>query len=83
MTLEADAHSVKTQTSPVPGVPHVALDPFDEKFLADPYAHHDALREAGPVVWLESLGVYATARFAEVSAALHDWQNFISGRGVG
>lgn len=68
---------------PVPGVPALSIDPFDEAFLADPYAHHHALREAAPVVWLEPLGVYATARHAEVTAALGDWQNFVSGRGVG
>lgn len=69
--------------SPVPGVPRLAIDPFDEAFLADPYAHHEALREAGPIVWLDPLGVYATARHTEVTAALDDWRNFISGRGVG
>jgi cytochrome P450 len=69
--------------SPVAGVPVLALDPFDEEFLADPYAHHGELREAGPVVWLESIGTYATARHAEVTAALEDWRNFVSGRGVG
>jgi cytochrome P450 len=68
---------------PVGGVPSLAIDPFGETFLADPYAHHEALREAGPVVWLEPLGVYASARHAEVSAALNDWQSFVSGRGVG
>ena len=69
--------------SPVEGVPRLAIDPFDEAFLADPYAYHEALREAGPVVWLEPLGVYATARYAEVKTALEDWRNFVSGRGVG
>ena len=32
------------------------FDPFDEAALADPYAHHNALRDAGPVVWLEPVG---------------------------
>lgn len=63
--------------------PTLALDPFDESFLADPYAHHDALRQAGPVVWLEKYQCYAMARFAEVQLALKDWETFISGRGVG
>lgn len=67
----------------IASVPSLAIDPFSETFLADPYAHHEALREAGPVVWLEPLGVYASARHAEVSAALNDWQSFVSGRGVG
>jgi cytochrome P450 len=69
--------------APVAGVPSLSIDPFDEAFLADPYAHHETLREAGPVVWLESLGVYAAARHAEVTQALEDWRNFVSGRGVG
>jgi len=59
------------------------IDPFDEAFLADPYAHHDALRDAGPVSWLELIGCYGMARFAEVQMALKDHQTFISGRGVG
>ncbi len=64
-------------------IPHLKLDPFDEAFLADPYAHHDALRDTGPVVWLEPVGCYAMARYAEVSASLKDWETFVSSRGVG
>lgn len=63
--------------------PVLAIDPFDEVFLANPYAHHDAIREAGPVVWLEAIGAYGMARFAEVQAALSDHHTFCSGRGVG
>lgn len=63
--------------------PSLSIDPFDEAFLADPYAHHDALRDAGPVVWLEAIGCYGMARHAEVQAALKDWQTYVSGRGVG
>lgn len=64
-------------------IPSLDFDPFDEGALADPYAHHDALRDTGPVVWLPAIGVYAMARFAEVQAALKDWETFTSGRGVG
>lgn len=63
--------------------PSLDIDPFDETFLADPYAHHHALRDAGPVVWLESIGAYAMARFAEVQASLRDHARFCSSRGVG
>ena len=63
--------------------PALDLDPFDEGFLADPFAQHAALRDAGPVVWLESIGCYAMARHAEVQAALKDWSTYLSGRGVG
>ncbi|MGB5485450.1 cytochrome P450 [Parasphingorhabdus sp.] len=59
------------------------IDPFAEEFLADPYAHHAALRDAGPVVWLEPLGIYAMARFNEVQPALRDHETFCSSRGVG
>jgi hypothetical protein len=48
------------------------LDPFDEAFLSDPEAHHDALRDAGPVVFLESYGIWAMARYSEVHAAIRD-----------
>jgi hypothetical protein len=59
------------------------LDPFDKAFLADPYAHHHAIRDAGPVVRLEVIGAYGMARFAEVQAALRDHETFCSSRGVG
>jgi 4-methoxybenzoate monooxygenase (O-demethylating) len=64
-------------------IPSLAIDPFDEAFLSDPYAYHDVMREAGPVIWLEPIGCYAMARHAEVSGALRDWEAFVSGRGVG
>lgn len=63
--------------------PRLDIDPFDEAFLANPHAHHDVLRDAGPVVWLEPIGCYAMARHGEVQSALKDWQTFVSGRGVG
>jgi len=63
--------------------PVLAIDPFDEAFLADPYAHHPALRDAGPVVWLEPIGAFAMARHGEVQAALKDHATYMSGRGVG
>lgn len=64
-------------------IPAVSIDPFDEQFLADPSAHHPALRDAGAVLWLEAIGCYGLARYAEVQPALKDWSTFLSGRGVG
>ena len=64
-------------------IPTLEIDPFDERFLADPYAHHDQLRDAGPVVWLEAIGTYGIARFDEVQACLKDHHTFCSSRGVG
>ncbi len=41
---------------PPAGVPVSSIDPFSPAFLADPHPGHAALREAGPVVWLEAYG---------------------------
>jgi 4-methoxybenzoate monooxygenase (O-demethylating) len=65
------------------GLPQSDIDPFSHEFFDDPYAAHQALREAGPVVWLKRYGIYAVARHQEVLAVLQDWQTFCSSRGVG
>ncbi|VFU16592.1 cytochrome P450 [Methylocella tundrae] len=70
-------------SDPHPGVPRLDVDPFSEAFLADPYSHHENLRAAGPVFWLEPYRIYGSARHAEVSAALKDYETFCSARGVG
>ncbi|WP_326834111.1 cytochrome P450 [Amycolatopsis rhabdoformis] len=70
-------------TSATPTVPELDDDPFDHAVLADPYEYHRRLREAGPVVWLPAHGYYVIGRFAEVRAALLDWETFVSGRGAG
>ena len=63
--------------------PVSTIDPFSHDFLSDPYPHHQAMREAGPVVWLEHYGIWAMARHQEVRDALTDWQAYCSGAGVG
>jgi hypothetical protein len=63
--------------------PTLDVDPFSDQFLADPYRDHEAMREAGPVVWLEKYQIYASARHAEVRSALQDWRAFSSAAGVG
>ena len=68
---------------PPAGVPHSSLDPFSLDFLRDPHAAHEALREAGPIVWLEKYDAYAAARYAEVRQILGDPAAFCSSRGVG
>lgn len=60
-----------------------SVDPFSHAFLENPYPQHEAMREAGPVVWLERYGVWAMARHQEVRDALTDWQTYCSGAGVG
>jgi 4-methoxybenzoate monooxygenase (O-demethylating) len=63
--------------------PVSSIDPFSHAFLHDPYPHHQAMREAGPVVWLERYGIWAMARHQEVRDALTDWQTYCSSAGVG
>jgi cytochrome P450 len=63
--------------------PVSTIDPFSHMFLRDPYPHHEAMREAGPVVWLEHYGIWAMARHQEVRDALTDWQTYCSSAGVG
>lgn len=69
-------------TTTVP-VPVLDIDPFSPEALEEPHAFHHTLREAGPVVHLSRYDVHAVARYADVHAALVDWQRFISGAGVG
>jgi cytochrome P450 len=59
------------------------IDPFSREFLTDPYPFHEALREAGPAVWLDRYRVWAMARHEDVRACLMDWETFCSSAGVG
>ena len=59
------------------------VDLFDEAVLASPRHTHDAIREAGPVVWLPSREVWATGRDAEIREVLTDPVRFSSAAGVG
>src|SRR6201998_1999172 len=63
--------------------PVSTIDPFSHGFLRDPYPHHEALREAGPVVWLEQYGIWAMARHPEVRPALTQLQTSFSTGGAG
>jgi len=63
--------------------PVSSVDPFSHGFLHDPYPHHQALREAGPVVWLEQYGIWTMARHEQVRDALTDHETYCSSAGVG
>jgi cytochrome P450 len=63
--------------------PVSSVDPFSHGFLHDPYPHHQTLREAGPVVWLEQYGIWTMARHEQVRDALTDYQTYCSSAGVG
>ncbi len=61
----------------------LALDPFGEEVLVDPFAHHNAIRDVGPVVWFPAISAFGVARYAQVKAILEEPAIFVSGRGVG
>ncbi|MDR3464616.1 MAG: cytochrome P450 [Xanthobacteraceae bacterium] len=70
-------------TAPSTAIPGVDIDPFSIAFFDDPFPHHERLREAGPVVRLDTWNLHGVARYAEVHAVLNDPQTFCSSRGVG
>ncbi|MGN9821545.1 hypothetical protein ACTMUQ_40280 [Streptomyces sp. SD11] len=47
-------------------------DIFSERVMADPYAVYRALRDAGPVVYLEQSDVFAVARYEQARQVLGD-----------
>ncbi|MEV4902120.1 cytochrome P450 [Citricoccus sp. NPDC055426] len=75
--MTAPAHGVPAQA------PTLDLDPFSIPSLQDPFPIEDAIREAGPVVWLESHGIWATGRADLVQQVFLDQETFISSHGTG
>jgi 4-methoxybenzoate monooxygenase (O-demethylating) len=67
--------------SPGAAAPVLDVDPFSDESLADPFPGYAAIRDSGPVAYLERYGNYAVARHAEVQAVLKDWKTFSSARG--
>ena len=63
--------------------PEFGADPFSIPFLADPYPHYAAMREAAPVVFIPQYGCYAVARHDDVQRVLSEWETFSSAAGVG
>lgn len=59
-------------------MPRSDVDLFAEDFMADPYPAFRALRDAGPVVYLDRLDAWAVARYAEARFVLGDWAAFSS-----
>ncbi len=64
-------------------MPTYDVDLYADDALADPYEHHRALRDLGPVVWLSAHEVFAVTRYADVRRVLEDAELFCSGQGVG
>lgn len=64
-------------------VPDVDLDLYADEALLDPYENYALLRDTAPIVRLPKYDVYVMSRFADVQAALKNWQLFSSASGVG
>ena len=65
------------------GAPVSSVDPFTSEIFDYPHDFHEAMREAGPVVWLSAHDCWAVARYEQVYSVLTDWRTFSSARGVG
>ncbi|WP_410869592.1 cytochrome P450 [Nocardia sp. A7] len=63
-------------------IPRYHKNLYSTTAILDPYPHYEALRTAGPVVWLQRHRVYAISRYADCKAVLLDDETFISGKGV-
>ena len=65
------------------GAPVSDLDPYSIEFLTDPFRFLSALRDVGPVVFLERYGVWAVSRHEWVGFVLRDYETFSSAAGAG
>ena len=63
-------------------IPISDVNPFELAVRQNPYGFYHELREAGPVVYLRSLDLYAVSRFADVRRVLADQRVFSSAQGV-
>ena len=64
------------------GAPAYPHDLFTDAVLAQPHEHLRALRDLGPIVWLDAHEMYAIPRYQEARAVLIDSETFCSGQGV-
>ena len=63
-------------------IPTSDLNPFELELRQSPYEFYHQLREAGPVVHLTALNLYAVSRFADVRRVLANQKVFSSAQGV-
>jgi cytochrome P450 len=59
------------------------IDLFSDETLYDPYPAYAELRDLGAAVYLTATDAYAIPRYADLRAALRDWELFASSEGVG
>lgn len=63
--------------------PSLDLDLFCDEALADPFPGYRRIRDTAAVVHLPRYDAWAMGRYADVRAALSDWESFSSARGIG
>jgi cytochrome P450 len=61
--------------------PGLYYDPYDFDIDADPYPVWRRLRDEAPLYYNERYDFFALSRYADVEAALVDWETYRSGRG--
>lgn len=69
--------------APPRGAPVSDIDPFTPEHILNPYAWHQTMREAGPMVWLAKYDCFFAPRYAEAYSIVADYQTFCSSSGVG
>jgi cytochrome P450 len=57
------------------------FDPFSPEVDADPFPAYRTLRDEHPCFWSDEAGMWVLSRYADVVAALDDWQTFSSAQG--
>ncbi|MBW8486349.1 cytochrome P450 [Actinomadura parmotrematis] len=56
-------------------------DPYDPRFVPDPYPTYRRLREEAPLYYNEKHDFYAVSRYEDVDHGLADWETYSSARG--
>lgn len=62
--------------------PRFKIDLFSDELLDDPFPTYRELRDAGPIVYLDGMGVWALTRYAELRWAFKNWETFSSAEGT-
>ncbi|MEM9224945.1 MAG: cytochrome P450 [Pseudomonadota bacterium] len=64
-------------------VPVFDEDLFSEAALKDPFPHYKQVRDLGPVVYLDKVGMFAVGRYDDVKQALRSSDRLVSTEGIG
>ncbi|MFV0244724.1 MAG: cytochrome P450 [Qingshengfaniella sp.] len=63
--------------------PVLDIDPFSREAMDNPIALDEAIRNAGPVVWVPQHKFWITGRYGLVKEVFEDWKRFSSAMGTG